>query len=172
VEAPVAREVAATKRVWPSLANGFPPAPARLRAQIDAAAASAAALSVPAPFGEQQSRMLTGPATEIANKYRTYAVLDRRAWRLIAADAQAIEAGAPAASSFARANLALYIESVYDAHFALSQIGDKLSKAFHDLGGAKAFEGTLGTGLIEALANFYSQENNRLRPHAATTLGS
>src|SRR5689334_21222030 len=104
--------------------------PAALRAQIDADAASAAALSVPAPFGEEQSRSLTGPSTAIAGTYRAFALLARSSWQLIAVDARALESGDPAAARFARSNVALYIESVYDAHYALAQIGKKVVKAF------------------------------------------
>jgi hypothetical protein len=172
VQAQVAREIAATKRVWPQIANGLPPSPAPLRAQIEAASSSAAALGVPAPFGEEESRQLTGPSTAIAGTYRTFAVLARSAWPLIASNARAIEAGPPAAASFARANVGLYIESVYDAHFALAQIGKKVRKAFHDLGGTRAFASALTQAQVDALDSFYSEANDRLQPHAATKLGS
>jgi hypothetical protein len=100
VRAPVASEVAAAKAVWPSIAKGVPRAPAPLHARIEAAAASASALRVPAPFSEESSRSLTGPATTIAGTYRTFAELSRSGWQLIAADARAIEGGSPAAARF------------------------------------------------------------------------
>jgi len=172
VRAPVAREVAATKAIWPSIAKGLPSAPAPLHAQIEAVAASASALRIPAPFGEEASRSLTGPATAIAGTYRSFAELSRRGWQLIAADARAIEAGSPAAAAFAGANVDLYIESVYDAHFALSQVGEKVRKAFHDLGGPQGFGSTLAEERVDALAGFYSEANDRLEPHVASKLGS
>jgi hypothetical protein len=172
VRASVAQEVAATKALWPSIAKGLPTAPASLHAQIEAAAASATALRVPAPFGEEASRSLTGPATMIAGTYRTFAELSRSGWQLIAADARGIEGGSRAAAGFARANVDLYIESVYDAHFALSQIGKKVRKAFHDLGGPPAFGIALSEARVDALAGFYSEANDRLEPHVAAKLGS
>ena len=47
-----------------------------------------------------------------------------------------IEHGSPASARFARENVALYIESVYDGHFDLAQIGKKLPAAYRTLGGA------------------------------------
>jgi hypothetical protein len=61
---------------------------------------------------------------------------------------------------------------VYDAHFALAQIGKKVHKAFHDLGAEAAFGGTLTRAQVEALSEFYSEASDRLTPHAATKLGS
>ena len=172
VRASVAQEVAATKAVWPSIAKGLPTAPSSLRALIEAAAASATALRVPAPFGEEAARSLTGPTTTIAGTYRAFAELSRSGWQLIAADARAIEGGSPAAARFARANVDLYVESVYDAHFALSQVGKQVHKAFHDLGGPRAFGLALSEAQVDALASLYSEANDRLEPHVATKLGS
>jgi len=172
VKVRVASEVQATKRVWPTVAKGLPASPAPLRTEIEAAAASASTLPVPAPFGEEQSRRLTGASVAIAGTYRTFALLARSGWQLLAADARAIERGPPAAASFARANVGLYIESIYDAHFALAQIGEKVHKAFHDLGGPAAFTTSLIPEQVEAVAGFYSEAIARLTPRAATKLGS
>lgn len=172
MRAPVALEVAAAKRVWPQLAKGLPASPGRLRAQLQAASSSASALRVPAPFGEVESRSLTGASTAIAGTYRTFAVLARSSWQLIAADARAIEGGAPAAVRFARANVPLYIESVYDAHYALAQIGKKVHDAFHDLGGPAVFGRALTQAQVDALTAFYSEASDRLTPRAGTKFGS
>jgi hypothetical protein len=172
VQPAVSREVAAAKSVWPAIAKGLPDPPASLRAQLQAAAASAAKLRVPALFGEEQARSLIGPSSSIAGTYRTFVLLARKAWQLIAQDALALEGGARAAASFARANVALYIESVYDAHYALAQIGKKVSKAFHDLGGAPVFAGKLTQAQVDTVAGFYSEANDRLQPHVVTKLGS
>jgi hypothetical protein len=172
VRAPVAREVTATKSVWPAIAKGLPASPAPLRTQIEAAASSASLLRVPVPFGETESRALTGPSVAIAGTYRVFAVLARSAWQLFAAQARAIEAGSPGAASFARQNIALYVESIYDAHYALAQIGKKVRKAFHDLGGPRAFGSALTQSQADALGSFYSEATARLTPRAATKLGS
>jgi hypothetical protein len=174
VHAPVAREVAATKAAWPLIAAGLPAdvgalssssAPAR-------ALASAAQLPIPALFSEAQARALTGPASQIAGLYRSYALLSTRGWKLLDAALRQIESGTPAASRFARENAALYIESIYDAHFTLAQIGKKLTAAYEKLGGSADFGATLSRAQVEALAQTYSEASDRLHPHVAARLGS
>ncbi len=174
VRAPVSREVAATKAAWPLIANGLPadvgavsgsPAAAR-------AAASAVRLPIPALFSEAQARTLTGPAAQIAGLYRSYALLSTRGWKLLNASLRQIESGTPAAARFARANAALYIESVYDAHFALAQVGKKLTAAYEKLGGATSFGAGLAQAQVQALALAYSEASDRLHPHVAARLGS
>jgi hypothetical protein len=172
VRTQVAQEVQATKRVWPAIAKGLPAPSASLRAQIERASASAGALAFPAPFGEQESRVITGPASSIVATYRSFAVLARTSWRLIAADVRALEGGTPAAAQFARANVDLYIEGVFDAHKQLAQIGKKLHEAFRKTGGPQAFGAALSQVEIDALRDFYSEASDRLRPTAAIKLGS
>ena len=174
VQAPVAREVAATKASWPLIANGVPadvrsiagsPAVAR-------AAASATILRVPALLGEAQLRTLTGPASQIGGVFRSYALLSARGWKLLLASIEGIESGSPAVARFARANSALYIESIYDAHFTLAQIGKKLRAGYKKLGGASAFGDQLTPALLDVLAGAYSEASDRLHPHVGVRLGS
>jgi hypothetical protein len=174
VQAPVAREVAATKAAWPLIAGGLPAnvgalsgssAPAR-------AVASATRLPIPALFSEAQARALTGPASQLAGLYRSYALLSTRGWKLLDAALRQIESGTPAASRFARENAALYIESIYDAHFTLAQIGKKLTAAYAKLGGSADFGATLSQAQLQALARTYSEASDRLHPHVTARLGS
>jgi hypothetical protein len=134
--------------------------------------ASAAAVPTPALFGEARSRLLTGPASSISGTFRTFAELAARGWEQIDGDVHAIEHGTRASARFARANVALYIESVYDAHFALAQIGNKLHAAYRALGGPPVFANALTQDQVDALERFYSEDSDRLRPHAGVHLGS
>ena len=166
-------EVAASKRAWRLMAHGLPRAiPASAPPAIAAAAASAAHVIVPAPLQEAQARTLTGPAAEIAGLFSSYALLAARGWRLLGAAVAAIAHGPPAVAAFARQNAALYIESVYDAHFTLAQIGKKVRAAYAKLGGAAAFGAALPAAQVRALEAAYSEASDRLHPHAGVRLGS
>lgn len=77
-----------------------------------------------------------------------------------------------AAARFARANVDLYIESVYDGHFELAQIAEKLHKSYENLGGPTAFGESLTPAEVNALAAAYSEASARLRPHVGARLGS
>jgi hypothetical protein len=83
-----------------------------------------------------------------------------------------MEHGSPAAARFARENVALYIESVYDAHFTLAQVGKALLTGYRKLGGPAAFERALSQAEVDALARTYSEPTDRLHPHVAVRLGS
>jgi hypothetical protein len=169
----VEREVAAAKAAWPLVAHGLPAnAGAIPRAPLRAATASAAKLSIPAPLQEAQATMLTGPGSSIAGLFRIYGGLAAPSWQIIGASVDAIEHGSPAAARFARGNVALYIESVYDAHFALAQVGGKLLDGYGKLGDGKAFGAALTTEEVEALAHAYSEATDRLHPHVGVRLGS
>jgi hypothetical protein len=171
--AEVALEVADTKRAWPLVVDGLPrvisPATA---AAVAAAAASAARLTEPAPIAEPQSLTLTGPGSQVTGLFHYYVLLSSRGWRQIAAAVGEAQSGSPAAARFARENVALYIESVYDAHFALAQIGKKLKDGYHAL----AHYGDLGAlppaTQVQALEDTYSEANDRLQPHVGVRLGS
>jgi hypothetical protein len=174
VQAPIAREVAATKAAWPLIANGLPAAIATVSRspQARAAAASAAALRLPALLGEAQARMLTGPASQISGLVRSYALLSARGWKLLDAIFSQIESASPANARFARKNAALYIESIYDAHFALAQVGKKLLAGYEKLGGSSGFGTALTQAEVNALAAGYSEASDRLHPHVGVRLGS
>ncbi|HYM45952.1 MAG TPA: hypothetical protein VES65_07305 [Solirubrobacteraceae bacterium] len=77
-----------------------------------------------------------------------------------------------AAARFARENVGLYIESVYDGHFDLAQIGKKLHDGYRKLGGPAAFGGSLTPGEVADLADAYSEATARLHPHVGVRLGS
>lgn len=169
----VEREVAATKATWPLVANGVPVSvAASARGAIRAAASQAGKVAVPAPLQEAQASTLTGPGSQIAGLFHTFDGLAANGWRMIGAGIDAIEHGSPADASFARANVALYIESVYDAHFSLAQIGKKLTAGYGMLGGAGAFGTALASSEVQALARSYSEAADRLHPHVGVRLGS
>ncbi|HYM55495.1 MAG TPA: hypothetical protein VES97_09045 [Solirubrobacteraceae bacterium] len=172
-EGSVATEVAATKAAWRLIANGLPAdATTVARAPIQAAAGNAAKLEVPGLFQEAQAVSLTGPAAGLAGLFRSYSRLATRGWQLIGASIDAIEHGSAVAARFARANVALYIESVYDAHFSLAQIGRKLVEGYRKLGGADAFGAALTQAEVDGLAWAYSEASDRLHPHVGVRLGS
>jgi len=169
----VASEVAATKQAWPLVANGVAAqAASSSQAPIAAATASAARVQVPALLQNAQAVSLTGPASQLAGLFRTFTGLSARGWQLIGSSTQQIEHGSPAAARFARENMALYIESVYDAHFSLAQIGKKLRHGYEELGGPGAFGGSLTQAEVDALADAYSEHADRLHPHVGVRLGS
>ncbi len=174
LQTPSAREVAATKASWPLIANGLP-ADARSVSgspAVVSAVQSAALLGLPALFGEAQARSLTGASSQIVGLYRTYALLAARGWKLLFASLAEIESGTPAAAGFARANAPLYIESIYDAHFTLAQIGKKLTAAYKRLGGPSGFGSALTSAVVDELAQSYSEASDRLQPHVGARLGS
>jgi hypothetical protein len=172
-QVPVQREVASTKAAWPHVANGLPANTAAIpRVPIDAAAASAGKVVVPAPLQEAQATMLTGPGAAIAGLFRSYSGLSMRGWQMIGSAIDAIEAGTSTAARFARANVALYVESVYDGHFSLAQIGKKLRSGYRQLGGEHAFGAALTAVEVAALERVYSEATDRLYPHVGVRLGS
>ena len=173
VEGEVASEVARTKAAWPLVANGLPAnATAVARPQITAATEAAAALEVPAIFEETQASALTGPASHVAGLFRSYSGLATHGWQLIGASIEEIEHGSAVARRFARANVNLYIESVYDAHFSLAQTGKALLDGYRKLGGPSAFGGSLTQAEVDELAQTYSEPTDRLHPHVGVRLGS
>jgi hypothetical protein len=172
-ETAVAKEVAVTKAAWPLVANGLPSDPSVLaRPPIQAAGDTAGKIPVPTLFGEAQAASITGPGSSIAGLFRSYSGLATRGWEHIDADIDEIEHGTPVAVRFARANVALYIESVYDAHFSLAQIGKQFTAAYEKLGGPDAFGSTLTQAEVDHLAAAFSEEADRLHPHVGVRLGS
>jgi hypothetical protein len=166
------REVAATRAAWPLIANGLPAQSRALVRPVAAAAVSAEAVRLPALFEEATAASLTGPASGLAGLFRTYGGLASRSWQQINAAIAEIDHGSPAPARFARENSPLYVESIYDAHFALAQIGKQLSHAYTMLGGPPAFGTTLTQAEVNALAEAYSEAADRLHPHAGVRLGS
>jgi hypothetical protein len=168
----VRAEVRATKAAWPFVVNGLPTHGALARGHVSAAATAAAGVSVPAIFQEDQAGALTGPASSLGGLYHGYVELSKRGWQLIEGAIAQIESGPPATAAFARANVALYIESVYDGHFSLAQIGKQLAAGYDKLGGPAAFGTSLTRAEVDALARAYSEASDRLHPHVGVKLGS
>ena len=169
----VREEVAATKAAWPLVANGIPTATSTTsRSVIQAASDAAAKLKTPALFEEHAAVSITGPSAGLAGALRNFIVLSARGWQMIGAAIDQIEHGSPASARFARANVNLYIEAVYDAHFSLAQIGKQVLAAYKKLGGSAAFGSTLTQQEVDALAQAYSEPNDRLHPHEGVRLGS
>jgi hypothetical protein len=169
----VGRAVAATKRAWPLVVNGLAAdMSTSLRLPIAAAGVSAARVKVPPLLEEAQAASLTGPASQLAGLFRAYIGLTGRGWKMVAASIDQIQHGPPASARFARDNVALYIESVYDGTFTLAQIGRHLREGYRKLGGPAAFGGDLSEQRVNALASTYSEAADRLHPHVGVRLGS
>jgi hypothetical protein len=167
------RETAATRAAWPVVANGVPAQlDSRSLAAIENAARQAATLKLPAVFGEARSRGLTGPASSLAGPYRSYVGLSSRGWKMIDYAIEQLRHGRAPGARFARDNVALYIESVYDGHFGLSQLGKKLLAGWEQLGGSAAFGTALTEAEVRRLAAAYSEPHYRLHPHPGVKLGS
>jgi hypothetical protein len=172
-ESSVEHELAAARIAWPQVANGLPAriAPASRLALANASKA-ARAIVVPPLMGKEQARTLTGPAAGIAGLFRPFGRLTERGWTLTGSAADEITGGKPASARFARENVALYIDSVYDGHFYASLIGKSLLKGYTQLGGPAAFGGTLDEAEVQALARTYSPATEQLHPHPGVKLGS
>jgi hypothetical protein len=162
-----ASETAATKEAWPLVANGLP-AGGEGRARIATATRTARALRVPSLFSEQRAAGLTGPGSSLAGTYRSFVGLTGTGWTMIEHALTVSGSGA----TFARANAPLYIESVYDGHFGLAQIGKSLLAGYEKLGGPAAFGKALTRSEVARLAAAYSEPAVRLHPHPGVKLGS
>jgi hypothetical protein len=162
-----ASETAATKAAWPLVANGLPSGPGG-RARIATATRTARALRLPSLFSEQRAAGLTGPGSSLAGSYRSFVALTGTGWTMI--DHALAVSGSGA--RFARANAPLYIESVYDGHFGLAQIGKNLLAGYEKLGGPAAFGTALTQSEVARLAAAYSEPAVRLHPHPGVKLGS
>ena len=165
-EPQIRAEVAATKAAWPLVVNGLPADVSTISvASIQAASNSAERLQPPALFSERAAAAIAGPGSQLADELRNFAVLSTNGWRMIAAAIDQIEHGSPTAERFARANVNLYVASVYDAHFGLAQIGKQLVAAYKKLGGPAAFGASLTQREVDTLAAAYSEPSDRLHPH-------
>jgi hypothetical protein len=169
----VEREVAAAKTAWRVLANGLPGGNgSAARAPVLQAREAASKLNLPPLFGEVRAAAITGPGSSLVGLFRTYERLATRAWALIGASIDEISGGSAASARFARANVALYIESIYDAHFGLAQIGKHLLAGYAKLGGPDAFGASLAAAEVDALVATYSEAGDRLHPHVGVRLGT
>jgi hypothetical protein len=175
-EASAAREMAAARVAWPLVANGLPATipPATLTA-LATASRAARGFVLPPLLLKPQSRSLTGPAAGIAGLFQSFTGLATRGWTLTSASAQEIAGGTPATARFARENVALYIDSVYDGHFLGGLIGKSLLHAYTSLSGmgsTSAFGSSLTLAEVTALARAYSPATLQLHPHAGVKLGA
>jgi hypothetical protein len=169
----VRADVAATKLAWPRIVHGLAPRPGPLaRAAIALAGERSAAIGTPGVFAEKVNDTLTGPGSGIAGELRGASVLAARSWQMIGAAVEQIEHGSPHAASFARANVALYVEGVYDSHFTLAHIGKQVADDYEKLGGQSSFGTALTQQQVDALARTYSEPVARLYPHETVKLGS
>jgi hypothetical protein len=107
---------------------------------------------------------LTGPAAGIAGLYESYDHLAERGWRLTETTISAIAAGTPQVASFERANSPLYIHSIYDSHYSLSLVGQRVIEGYAQLGGPSAFGSSLTQDQVDSLASAYSIPAVRLEP--------
>lgn len=171
----VRAELAAGARAWPWVVNGLPRNPrelASVRTTISEAALAAARVPEPKPMTETESRYLTGPGAPIVSMYRQYTGLVSRGWAQIAAMSAQIEHGRPDVARFARENVPLYIESVYDGQFVAGQIQKRLKKGYAEVGGPQALGSRLTQAEVSALEALYSEARTRLSPRATVKLGS
>jgi hypothetical protein len=173
LEQPIAHEVSATRTAWPLVVNGLHPGTlATARPAVTAAAEGAARVKPPGALEESQAASLTGPASQLAAQFSTFNGLTSHGWQMILAAIDSLKRGSPEGARFARENVALYIDSVYDGQFSLAQIGKKLQSSYGTLGGQAAFGTALSQAEVDALANTYSEAADRLYPHVGVRLGS
>lgn len=174
LEARVSREVRATKAAWPYIYKGIPRGGLSARARALTAAAERAAEELPLPelLEEREAATLTGPSSPLAGRYRYFQQLCTASWRLFGVYAQQIESGPPAARTFARANVNLYIEGIYDSHYTIAHAGKEIADGYGALGGAEALGKQLPASEVKQLQSAYSEPADRLYPHELVKLGS
>lgn len=173
LEGQTEEEIAATKAAWPSIDDGLAPGRVGLYTpKVREAIEGAEELQLPTVLDERNASAMTGPAYAITGLYRAFTGLASRGWQGVGAAIYQIEHGAPPAARFARSNSPLYLDSVYDGHFSLAQIGKQLLAAYTRLGGQEVFGVALTQAEANALAAFYSEAHARLQPHVGVTLGS
>ena len=188
-EPSIGREIAAAKAAWKGIAKGLP-------AQVSPTSRSLIARAldrtqrIATPRFVSYAGELTGAAAAIAGLELSFEQLSQRGWTMTLAAAGHLggpagsslalargPAGAgsaatpaplsPAALRFVRANASLYIGSVYDGHYNLSVVGERVREAYAQLGGAEAFGAALRPALVAALARFYAPRIVRLTPKPA-----
>jgi hypothetical protein len=173
LEGQAGAEVTATKAAWPQISGGLAPRRQGLYTrEISEAVAAAERVRLPRLFEERQAVALTGPAAGVAGLYRSFAALAGKGWQMVGAAIYQIEHGYPSSGRFARTNSPLYIDSIYDAHFSLSQISKQLLAGYAKLGGEAKFGHALTQAEVEGLARTYDEPHDRLEPHVGVLLGS
>lgn len=172
-EGSIQQEATTARIAWPLVVNGLPASiPPATRTAVANASKTAQAIVVPPLMSEAQARSLTGPAAGIASLFQPFHRLTERGWTLTQAASDEFTGGSPTAARFARENVALYIESIYDGHFDATLIGKSLLVGYRQLGGEPAFGATLTQAEVNALARAYSPTAEQLHPHPTVKLGS
>lgn len=167
---PIRAEVAAARSAWPSLYDGLS-ATVPKRLTFDVAEAQARISRLRQPAFLNQIHTLTGPASGIGALFESFWGLSHQGWSAISATLTSIRHGPRSAARFRRANVAIYIQSVYDAHYDLSLIGASIQRGYERLGGTATFGVALTPTEVSALASFYSRTGVRLEPHPSSSLG-
>lgn|GEM_PF-675363 len=186
-ESSIRREVEAARAAWPGIVHGLPPRVSPASRGL-MAAALASTQQIATPRFVSYAGELSGAAAAIAGLLLSFEQLSQRGWTMTLAAAQHLDgeqqksslssgsgasrssagrasvALSPAALRFVRANASLYIGGVYDGHYNLSVIGQRIHEAYAQLGGVTAFGGTLRPALVAQLAGFYSPGVTRLAP--------
>jgi hypothetical protein len=191
-EPSIGRAVRAARTAWPRVAHGLPlQVSGPTRGLVANALARTEGIATPGFVS--YAGELTGAAAAIAGLLLSFEQLSERGWTMTLAAVDRLRAGgsslggegslggggsagrssvssgssaalSPAALRFVRANASLYIGGVYDGHYNLSVIGQRVGEAYAQLGGAAAFGGALRPGVIARLARFYSPGVVRLAP--------
>jgi hypothetical protein len=186
-EASIRREALAARAAWPGIVHGLP-APVSPASRALIANALDRTQRIATPHFVSYAGELTGAAAAIAGLLLSFEQLSQRGWTMTLAAAQHLAGGArsslralpsasgqasstlisPAALRFIRANASLYIGSVYDGHYNLSVVGERVREAYAQLGGSSAFGAALTPALVSQLAGFYSPSVARLAPKPPT----
>jgi hypothetical protein len=103
--------------------------------------------------------------------FHNFSGLTSRGWRLIGASIEETQRGPAATARFARANVALYIQGIYDGHRGLAEVGKQVADEYTKLGGPSAFGSSLTQQEVDALRDAYSQAAIELHPHPEVMLG-
>lgn len=165
IEGPLQREAQASRAAWRSIDGGLPAHPsARLASEV--AAASSAAQALPAPAFLEVRHELIGPAERVAALFHEFFVLSQHGWAHVNQAIAALRSGPAAVARFERANAGLYVESIYDAHFSASLIGERVLSSYERLAKEAGRFGSSLTGAeVEGIASAYSPQAVRLTPH-------
>jgi len=164
LEAPLRREVSAARAVWGQIYTGLPGSVSdRLLREISEANAAAAA--IPQPQFVQMIPELTGPGARVARLFHSFLLLSTRGWSHIQEAAEALRSGSPSRKQFARRTVGLYIDSVYNALFDLTTIGEKTLVSYERFGGGQVFGSALTPSQAQSIAKTFSPEADELKPH-------
>ncbi len=157
-------EALAARATWPSIAAGLPAHPGPRLAER-AASANAAAQALPTPAFVEVRHELVGAGERIAATFADFEMLTRRSWAHVDQALGALQHGPASVASFERANAGLYINSIYDAHFEASMIGEHVLSTYRRLGGPQAFGSSLTRAQVHSIYVTFSPQTLRLAPH-------